>query len=288
MRIFLAGATGVLGSRVVPRLAAAGHQVTAATRSQAKAGALRAAGAAPVLVDVFDRDTLTAAVADAAPDLVMHQLTDLSGGNTAANARIRVTGTRNLVDAAANAGVRKIVAQSIAWAYAAGDGPADESVPLDLSAAGPRSGTVRGVVALETAVRERPEWVVLRYGLLYGPGTWYAPDGMYAEQARAGRLAADENVSSFVHADDAAAAAVEALSWPSGVVNVCDNEPAPGRDWVPAFCRAVGAPAPPPPLDGEPARAGWARGAGNRHARHDLGWKPRYPSWRDGFGEFSR
>src|SRR5579875_934868 len=265
MRFFLAGATGVLGSRVVPRLAAAGHQVTAATRSQAKAGALRAAGAAPVLVDVFDRDTLTAAVADAAPDLVMHQLTDLSGGNTAANARIRVTGTRNL-----------------------GDGAADESVPLDLSAAGPRSGTVRGVVALETAVRERPEWVVLRYGLLYGPGTWYAPDGMYAEQARAGRLAADENVSSFVHADDAAAAAVEALSWPSGVVNVCDNEPAPGRDWVPAFCRAVGAPAPPPPLDGEPARAGWARGAGNRHARHDLGWKPRYPSWRDGFGEFSR
>jgi nucleoside-diphosphate-sugar epimerase len=285
MRVFVAGATGVLGRRIVPRLVAAGHEVTAATRSAAKADALRDAGAAPVLVDVFDREALRRAVADAAPDLVMHQLTDLRGGSTEANARIRVTGTRNLVDAAAGAGVPKMVAQSISWVYQAGDGPADESAPLDLNAAAPRSGTVQGVAALEAAVREMPEWVVLRYGLLYGPGTWYAVDGMYAGRARAGRLAADENVSSFVHAADATVAAVESLDWPSGVVNVCDDEPAPGREWVPAFCRAVGAPVPPPAPAAMRGRDGWARGADNRHARNDLGWKPRYPSWRSGFGE---
>jgi nucleoside-diphosphate-sugar epimerase len=212
----------------------------------------------------------------------MHQLTDLGSGDFAANGRLRRAGTRNLVDAALAAGVRRVVAQSIAWVYQPGDGPADERTPLDLDES--RSGIVAPVVALEDAVREAPEWVVLRYGMFYGPDTWFAPDGLRADKARAGRLVASANITSFVHVDDAADAAVRALTWPSGVVNVCDDEPASGHDWVPAFCRAVDAP---PPAVDETPRAGWARGASNRYARTRLGWTPRYPSWRDGFAKLS-
>jgi nucleoside-diphosphate-sugar epimerase len=280
MRIFLAGATGVIGRRLVPVLVAEGHQVTGMTRRPAETAALRALGADPVVADVFDADPLAEAVRAAAPDVVMHQLTDLSGGNTESNAAIRITGTRNLVDAALAVGVRRIVAQSIAWACEGGTGPATERTPLDLGADGPRSATVRGIAALESAVRDVPEWVVLRYGLLYGPTTWYAAGELMADLAAKGQLAASADVSSFVHVDDAVNAAVAALDWPSGVVNVCDDEPAAARDWVPVFCRSVGAPVPEPTSDD---RHAWARGADNQHVRKELGWTPRYPSWRDGF-----
>lgn len=285
MRIFLAGATGVLGRRIVPLLVARGHQVTALTRAADGAERLRAAGAEPAVADVYDRDALARAVRAAAPDLVMHQLTDLRRGGSQSNARIREVGTRNLVDAASSAGVRRMVAQSLSWVYVAGENPAGETTPLDLAAPAPRQTTVRGVAALEAAVRELREWVVLRYGLLYGPDTWYAPGELMAQKAAAGQLVADDNVSSFVHVDDAAAAAVESLAWPSGAVNVCDDEPAPGRAWVPAFCRWVGAP-PPPRAEAAGGREGWARGADNRYARERLHWQPRYPSWRDGFASF--
>ena len=129
-------------------------------------------------------------------------------------------------------------------------------------------------------MRELPEWVVLRYGTLYGPGTWFGPDGARAAEARSGELVAGRDVSSFVHADDAADAAVAALDWPSGEVNICDDEPAPGVSWVPAFAEECGGPA--PPVDGEPP-APWARGATNQRARSELGWEPVHRSWRSGF-----
>lgn len=281
MRVFLAGATGVIGRRLVPRLTGAGHQVTGLVRRPGDAEWLRDLGAAAAVGDVFDRDGVLRAVRLAAPDVVMHQLTDLKSGNFEANAEMRVTGTRHLVDAALVAGVRRVVAQSIAWVYEAGDVPATEGVPLDLGADGSRLRTVQGVAALETAVREAPEWVVLRYGLLYGPGTWYARDGLMAERAARRELAADGDVSSFVHVDDAAGAAAAALEWPTGAVNVCDDVPAAGRDWVPAFCRAVSAPDPAASPAAE--RHGWARGASSEYARKVLNWTPTYPSWREGF-----
>jgi nucleoside-diphosphate-sugar epimerase len=281
MRIFLAGATGVIGRRVVPLLVGQGHSVTGLVRRPADADWLRGLGAAAVVGDVYDRDGVLAAVRSAAPDVVMHQLTDLKGENFRANSEMRTTGTRHLMDAALAAGVRRVVAQSIAWMYEAGEGPAAEDVPLDLGAGGSRLRTVAGVAALEAAVREAPEWVVLRYGLLYGPGTWYSRDGLMAERAARGELAADGDVSSFVHVDDAAGAAADALSWPTGAVNVCDDVPGAGREWVPVFCRAVGAPEPESAADGE--RHGWARGASNEYARKSLGWVPGYPSWREGF-----
>jgi nucleoside-diphosphate-sugar epimerase len=270
MHVLLAGATGVVGRRIVPLLVADGHRVTGLTRRPDRAAALRALGAEPAVVDVLEGAAVTAAVRAAAPDVVMHQLTDLSGADLAANARLRVVGTRALVDAARAAGVRRIVAQSIAFAYVDGPDPATEDVPLDPARA--------GVGELESAVAELPEWVVLRYGMFYGPGTWFAADARMADQARAGELVADESVTSFVHVDDAATAAVAALGWPTGAVNVCDDEPAAGRDWVPAFCAAVGTPSPPAAT----SRVAGARGADNRRARR-LGWTPRYPSWRNGF-----
>ena len=272
MHVLLVGATGVLGRRILPRLVALGYRVTAVTRDPGQRQALDAAGARPVVADVLDAAAIAAVVRDAAPDTVMHQLTDLRGGDRAANARLREVGTRNLVAAARAADVSRIVAQSIAWAYAAGNAPATEDTPL--------RPDVPGVPQLEAAVRELPGWVVLRYGLFYGPDTWYAPGALMAWRARAGELAADDDVTSFVHVDDAVAAALEALTWPTGAVNVCDDEPAPGRDWVPEFCRAVGVL--PPLVGGTHPRTPWARGADNHRARA-LGWTPRYPSWRDGF-----
>jgi nucleoside-diphosphate-sugar epimerase len=268
MRILLAGSTGVLGRRLEPLLTATGHEVIGLARN------------GPVAVDVLDREAVAAAVRDARPDVIMHQLTSLSSRDFAANSRLRRIGTRNLVDAAQASGVRRIIAQSIAWAYEPGPEPATERTPLDLDAPEPRHTTVGGIATLDSAVREAPEWVVLRYGTLYGPTTWLTRGGLMAQLAGAGKVPADADVSSLLHIDDAVAAAVAALDWPSGAVNICDDEPAPASEWVPAFCVAAGVPAP-SPTEGE--RHGWARGASNRYARRHLGWSPLHPSWRAGF-----
>ncbi|MBW7461933.1 NAD-dependent epimerase/dehydratase family protein, partial [Paenibacillus sepulcri] len=134
--------------------------------------------------DIYDRDGVFAALREARPDTVIHQLTALSGRKFAENARIRVEGTRNLVDASLEAGARKMIVQSISWAYSPGNGPAGEDTPLDLEAPLPRKSTIDGIHALESAAAEMPERVILRYGLLYGAGTWYAPDGFIAQQVR--------------------------------------------------------------------------------------------------------
>jgi nucleoside-diphosphate-sugar epimerase len=279
MRVFVAGATGAIGRRLVPLLVAAGHDVTGASRTDAGVARLRELGAAGLRVDVFDRDELHAAVAKVEPEVVVHQLTALSGGSPVDNARIRRDGTRNLVDAAKAAGVTRIVAQSIAWAYEPGEGPASEETPLDLAAGEPRSVSVQGVHALETAVAEIDTHVILRFGTFYGPGTWHARDGLVAEKMRKGEFTANEGVTSFVHVDDAAAATVLALTWPSGLVNIVDDEPAAASTWAPVFADAVGAPRPPTAA----GAAKWERGASNRLARVDRGWSPAVPSWRVGF-----
>jgi nucleoside-diphosphate-sugar epimerase len=288
MHVFVAGATGAIGRQLVPALIAAGHQVTGTSRTQAGVDQLEAQGATGVLLDVFDAAAVKRAVADAAPDAIIHQLTALNGGDPTANSRIRRVGTRHLVDAAHDAGVRRIVAQSVAWAYAPGDDPADESTPLDYDAPAPRDRLISGVDALERTVAEIEHPVVLRYGQLYGPGTWYRPDGLAARVLRGaddpdavylGDLTANDAVSSFVHVDDAAAAAVAALQWPDGPVNVVDDEPTPAHEWLSTLAAAVDAPA---PLRAA-GRAGWERGATNALAR-SRGWTPEH-SWRTGFGE---
>jgi nucleoside-diphosphate-sugar epimerase len=183
MRIFLAGAAGVIGRRLTPLLVLMGHQVTGTSRSAEKAGQIDAMCGQPVVVDVFDAGALADAVIAARPDILIHQLTDLASapgtpGYQAAlkrNARLRIEGTRNLMAAAQAAGVKRVIAQSIAFVYAPGEGPRHESDPLDTGAEGVRRLTVEGVMALEEAVLRVPgiDGLVLRYGYLYGPGTWY-------------------------------------------------------------------------------------------------------------------
>lgn len=180
-RIFFAGAGGAIGRRLIPLLRAAGHTVIGTTRTDKGAETLRALGAEPVVVDVFDAEPLSRAAVSAQPDIIMHQLTDLPPGIDPSrmaeaikrNARIRDEGTRNLVQAALAAKARRLIAQSIAWAYAPASGPRRENDPLDVSAEGPRAISVGGVVALERQVLQSPPLagLVLRYGQLYGPGT---------------------------------------------------------------------------------------------------------------------
>jgi len=216
MRIFLAGAAGAIGRRLVPLLVRAGHEVTGTTRSQEKANALQGQGAIPVIVDVFDAAALNAAVAAAKPEIVMHQLTDLSAQNMAEarerNARIRVEATPILVNAAKAVGARRVVAQSIAFVYAPGREPLDEFAPLNLrSEDSSARRSAEGVAALEKAVLETPgiEGVVLRYGRLYGPGTW--------SETASGKAP--------LHVDAAAHAALLALTHGTpGIYNIAEDD----------------------------------------------------------------
>jgi nucleoside-diphosphate-sugar epimerase len=287
MQVMVAGATGAVGRLLVPLLLDAGHRVTGLSRSSAGLERVRRLGASAVQADALSGDGLRQVVADAAPNVVIHQLTALSDADGDATNRLRHEGTRNLVDAAKSAGVRRIIAQSISWAYAPGEDPADETVPLDIGAEQPRGGMVDGIRALEETIAEVETAVALRYGILYGPGTWYAPGGAVAAALSGDSTArllayleADSSVTSFVHVADAARATVAALDWPAGPVNIVDDEPAQGRQWLPVLADALGVPAPEP----SSGRQSWARGASNETAR-SRGWRPEHSTWRQGFAE---
>jgi nucleoside-diphosphate-sugar epimerase len=218
MRIFLAGATGVVGRRLALLLRDAKHDVSGTTRDSHKAVRLQAQGIAPVVVDAFDADVLAKAVARTQPDVVIHQLTDLPNApgtpgyaaGQEANRRLRIEGTRNLMRAAAMAGVSRVIAQSIAFVYAPGERARDENDPLDVAAEPPRQFTVQGVLALEREVLQTPgvAGVVLRYGYFYGPDTWYA----------------EPPKPPSVHVDAAAHAALLSLDTGSGIYNIAEDD----------------------------------------------------------------
>ncbi|HEX8854426.1 MAG TPA: NAD(P)-dependent oxidoreductase [Thermoleophilaceae bacterium] len=309
MRVFVAGAAGVIGRSLVPMLVKAGHEVTGGTRSEARADDIRAMGAEPVIRDVFDAEAVKRAVAAARPEVLINELTALPTSinprarseQFAGTNRLRREASRILMDAAAEAGARRVVAQSIAFVYRlTGEGLKSEDDDLFLEAPPPSGEVVAAVAELERNVTrdDRVEGVVLRYGYFYGPGTAYARDGSFADLARRRRLAIvgpGTGVFSFIHVDDAARATVAALDrGSSGIYNVVDDDPAPVRDWVPAFAEAVGAP--------KPRRVpAWlarvvagrytvelmtaSRGASNAKAHAELGLDLRFPSWREGFRE---
>jgi len=219
LKVFVAGGAGVIGRRLIPELVGREHRVTATTRSAGRAAEIEKLGAAAAVVDVFDAPALLRALEAARPDVVIHQLTDLSLVHDAAhgaealarNAHIRTEGTRNLVTAAVAARVRRMVAQSIVWVYAPGREPHVEDDSLDLAARGNRAVTVGGVVALESAVLGAApmEGLVLRYGWFYGPGASEKPAG-----------------TPGLHVDAAARAAVLAAERGApGIYNVCEPGP---------------------------------------------------------------
>lgn len=279
MKIFLAGATGAIGRLLVPLLVQAGHEVYGTTRSPSKTASITAAGGHPIVVDALDRDGLFAALAAAQPEVVLHMMTDLNDRNFAANTNLRIEGTRNLVDAALAAGsVKRIIAESIAWMYGAGDAPATEDEPLDVNAPEGRLRGVKAVQALEQAAAEIPISIILRFGIFYGPATWYARDGFTADQVRRGELPASDAVTSFIHVADAAQAVLQSLDWPAGIYNITDDEAAAGKDWLPIYANLLGTPQPPIKNGAE----SWERGASNTKARAH-GWQPQYLTWRNGF-----
>lgn len=305
MRVFLAGATGVIGRRLLPLLMAEEHQVTAMTRSPQRVESLRAQGAEPVVADALDAGAVRAAVMQARPDAVIHQLTSLPARidprrikrDFELNDRLRSEGTRILVDAAQAAGATRILAQSIAFAYAPGP-PGTvhaEGDPLYLDSPEPFRRSANALGDLERAVGEA-DGVVLRYGYFYGPGSSFSRDGSMAEDLARRRLpviGSGGGVWSFIHVDDAASATVRALEHGApGVYNIVDDEPAPVAQWLPALAQALGAPRPMrvPALIARVLAGSYgvtvmtrAQGASNALAKRELGWRPGHPSWRDGF-----
>jgi nucleoside-diphosphate-sugar epimerase len=317
MKIFVAGATGVLGRELVPQLVARGHEVVGMTRTASKQDGLRALGARPVVADALDPDAVAQAVASAEPDVIVHQLTALSGKMSIRDARhpdrasiakmtnrLRTEGTDHLLAAGRAVGARRFVAQSFgAFRWSRRGGPVQtEAEPLDPNPPAPLRPVVDVLRYLEDAVTtiDWGEGLALRYGGFYGPGTSISsePDAQMVAPIRKRRfpiVGDGAGVWSYIHIEDAAAATVAAVErGEPGVYNIVDDEPAPVREWLPALAGA---------LDAKPPRriprwlgrlaAGEAatlmmtdvRGASNAKAKRELGWQLRYPSWRQGFAQ---
>jgi 2-alkyl-3-oxoalkanoate reductase len=300
MRVFVTGATGAIGARLVPQLVERGHEVIGTSRSAGKAGRLRAQGAQPVVLDVLDRKAVREAVSAARPDAIVHQATALAGLSDFKNFdqafaltnRLRTEGTDALLAAAREAGVERFVAQSFAgWPYGRDDGSVKtEDDPLDPTPVSSMRETLAAIRHLEQTVTDAGG-IALRYGGFYG-----SPDDAQLELVRKRRfpiVGDGGGIFSFVHLDDAAAATVLAAErGEPGVYNVVDDEPAPVREWLPALAATIGA-KPPRRVPRSVARlvAGESgvllmtesRGASNAKAKHELGWTLRFPSWRDGF-----
>lgn len=260
MRVLVAGATGVIGRRLVPVLAAAGHEVVGLVRSRADAGRLAATGATAVVADALDRGRVEQAVRQARPEAIVTMLTAIPAQinprrlarDFALTNRLRTEGTRHLLEAGSAVGVQRFISQGLAYAYQPAEKLAEEDAPLWTR------GTPRQFAPVLSALRElerltamAPGGLVLRLGHLYGPGTVYAPDGSFTRQVRAGKVplvGGGNAVFSFTHADDVASAVVAALDRPdvTGVLNVVDDSPAPLHEWLPAFAAMLRAPAPKP------------------------------------------
>ena len=312
MKVFVAGAAGAIGAQLIPQLVDHGHDVVGMTRSPSKGRLVAALGARPVVADALDREAVGRAVAEAAPEVVVHELTAIGGKLNmrridrlmAPTNRLRVEGTDNLLAAAEAVGARRFVAQSYTgWPFARVGGPVKtESDPLDPDPPAALRETLRAIRHVERAVTQIrwAEGIVLRYGNFYGPGTGISadPDAPMTSAVRKRQfpLVGDGGgVWSFVHLDDAASATVLALERGApGVYNVVDDEPAPVREWLPVLAEALGAK---PPrrfprwlariAAGEAATV-WMteiRGASNLKSKRELGWEPQHRSWRTGFAE---
>jgi nucleoside-diphosphate-sugar epimerase len=317
MKVFLAGASGVLGRALVPQLVARGHEVVGMTRSTSKQDLVRSLGARPVVADALDPDAVAEAVASAEPEVIVHELTALSGPMTIRDARhperfsgaimtnrLRTEATDHLLAAGRAMGARRFVAQSFgAFRWARSGGPVlTEADPLDPNPPAALATAQEGYLYLEQAVT-RIDWgdgLVLRYGGFYGPGTSVslAADAVFAAPVRKRQfpiVGDGGGVWSHIHIEDAAAATAVAVErGRPGIYNIVDDEPALVRDWLPVLANALDAKPPRriPRWLGRLAAGETAtlmmtdvRGASNEKAKRELGWKPRYASWRQGFAQ---
>jgi nucleoside-diphosphate-sugar epimerase len=308
MKVLVAGASGALGRQLVPRLVARGHDVVGMTRSPSKAEVIGDLGARPAVADALDPEAVARVVAEAGPEVIVHELTALSRSidlrnfdrGFALTNRLRTEATDHLLAAGQAVGVRRFVAQSYAgWPFARRGGPVKtEEDPLDPAPAERMRCTLEAIRYLEDTVigADWTDGVVLRYGGFYGPGTSMAVDGEHVELVRKRRfpvVGGGAGVWSFVHIEDAADATVAAVErGRRGIYNIVDDEPAPVSDWLPALAASLGAGSPRRVprwvgrlLAGEAATVMMTdvRGASNAKAKRELGWEPGHPTWRDGF-----
>ena len=306
MRVFVAGATGAIGRQLVPRLVAAGHEVTGMARSESKRTVLHELGAVPVVADALDPDQVAEAVAAARPEVIVHQLTAIGSIDTrhmerdfAPTNRLRIEGTDHLLSAGQAVGVRRFVAQSNIAAYGRIGGPVkSEEDPYDRAPARRARANLEAMVHLEQAVLGAPwtEGIVLRYGWFYGPGTSLAAGEEQVEVVRTRKVPVvgdGGGVWSFIHIADAAEATVAAIEHGSrGVYNVVDDDPAPVAERLPALAQELGAKRPMcvPRFIGRLFAGEYGvvvmteiRGASNEKAKRELTWQPQHPSWRHGF-----
>jgi nucleoside-diphosphate-sugar epimerase len=303
MRVLVVGATGVVGRQLVPQLIAAGDQVIATTRSPAKEAGLRAAGADPLVLDGLDAAAVGRAVAQAEPEVIVHEMTAIPAPinlrkfdrTFAATNALRTAGIDHLLAAARAQGVRRIIAQSYAgWPNTRSGGPVKtETDPLDADPPASQRASLAAIQHLERAVTAAPlEGVALRYGNLYGPGASEIFVSML-QRRQVPMIGKGTGVWSFLHVTDAAGATVAAVhGGPPGVYNIVDDEPAAVAEWLPVIARAVGAPAPlrVPAWLGRIAGGAVGlsmmtqiRGSSNAKAKRELGWRLVWPSWRQGF-----
>jgi nucleoside-diphosphate-sugar epimerase len=308
MRVFVAGATGVIGRQLVSRLVARGHEVFGMTRSESKRAMLEELGAVPVVADALDPDQVADAVGRSKPDVIVHQLTAIGTVDTrhfdrsfALTNRLRTEGTDHLLSAGHAVGVRRFVAQGVGsyFAYARAGGPVkSEEDPLDRTPTREARESLAAIRHLEEAVlgARWTEGIVLRYGVFYGPGTSLAPGEEQFELVRKRKLPLvgdGGGVWSFIHIADAAEATVAAVEHGTrGVYNVVDDEPAAVAEWLPALAQTLGAKKPMRVprfvgrlFAGETGAVFMTeiRGASNAKAKRELGWRPAHPSWRQGF-----
>jgi nucleoside-diphosphate-sugar epimerase len=308
MRVFVAGATGAIGTQLVPSLVAAGHEVTGMTRTEFKQALLHDVGAVPVIADALDPDQVAEAVARARPEVIVHQLTAIGAVDMrhfdrsfAPTNRLRTAATDYLLAAGQAVGVTRFVAQSVGGyaAYARTGGPVkSEEDPLDAMPTRAMRGSYAAILHLEQAVlgAEWTEGIVLRYGAFYGPGTSMTAGGEQFELVRWRKFPLVGNsggVWSFIHVADAAAATVAAIErGHRGVYNVVDDDPAPVSEWLPALAQTLAAMKPMrvPNFIGRlfagetgAVMMTEVRGASNEKAKRELAWHPAHPSWRQGF-----
>jgi len=301
MRVLIAGATGAIGRPLIRYLNQNQHTVYALARSPTSSQVITELGAEPVSGDALDAASVKAAITQVRPDAVINELTALPSRYTAEemaaaaerDRKVRIEGNVNLLAAVRDARVRRYVLQSGGFWYAPGDGLADESVPFAFDASPEVAAGSRRYAELEATATGTPgiEFVALRYGFFYGPGTWFRRGGDMGEQAREQRVAVIGNGQgawSWVHIEDAAAATAAALECRPGAYNVVDADPTPQRVWLPAFARAVGAPAPPQITEDKalaefgPDTVYYAmrlRGASNEKAKRELNFQPRPLEW---------